>query len=235
MTSSNQSEVPLRGGWVTCGVVRVDDTVRRPPTPNSEFVQLLLQHLAARGFEGAPASLGMDERMRDVFDFIDGYVPVDLVYYDDQTLVHAACLIRRFHDLGAELVSAPAATAVGIETICHNDLSPCNFVFRSGVPVSLIDFDAAAPGSRAYDLGYAAWLWLDLGSPVIAAAEQRRRLLLFLEAYDFHDSDRIVAAVLRRQAILVAQGERLGGEAMTRWASICMKWTRENKDILTGT
>jgi len=41
--------------------------------------------------------------------------------------------------------------------------------------------------------------------------------------------------VLRRQAILVAQGERLGGEAMTRWASICMKWTRENKDILTGT
>ena len=49
--------------------------------------------------------------------------------------MHAkARLIRRFHDLSAQLVATPAAAAVGVEVICHNDLSPCNFVFRADVP-----------------------------------------------------------------------------------------------------
>ena len=90
-------------------------------------------------------------------------------------------MIRRYHDLSADLLASPRRR-VGIEVVCHNDLSPCNFVFRAGVPVAIIDFDAAAPGSRNWDLGYAAWLWLDLGSPEIAAVEQRRRLAVFLEA-----------------------------------------------------
>jgi hypothetical protein len=30
-------------------------------------------------------------------------------------------------------------------------------------------FDAAAPGSRAFDLRYAAWLWLDVDAPHYSA------------------------------------------------------------------
>ena len=226
---SDQEEIPLRGGRVTPGVVRIGHTVRRPPTANSEFVRLLLQHLAANGFGGAPAALGIDEQGRDVFAFIDGDVPADLGFYDDETLRKAAVLIRRFHDLSAELVAGPA---VGIEVICHNDLSPCNFVFRAGEPVALIDFDAAAPGSRAHDLGYAAWLWLDIGSSEIAIAEQRRRLALFLKAYGTDDCPHILAAMLTRQALLVEQGRRLGDEAMTSWAADCLEWTRRNEKLL---
>ena len=44
-----QDEVPLRGGRVTAGVVRVGETVRRPPTANSDFVKRLLRHLADQG------------------------------------------------------------------------------------------------------------------------------------------------------------------------------------------
>nr|BFE82330.1 hypothetical protein GCM10020093_049310 [Planobispora longispora] len=47
-------EIPLLGGDVTDGVVRVGDTVRRPTRPSTPSVHALLRHLEAAGFEGAP-------------------------------------------------------------------------------------------------------------------------------------------------------------------------------------
>ncbi len=227
--SGDQNEIPLPGGRVTQGVVRIGDTVHRPPTANSEFVRRLLLHLAARDFDGAPKSLGSDGQGRDVFAFIAGEVPPDLSFYDDATLRQAATLVRRFHDVSAGLV----ADSNG-DVVCHNDLSPCNFVFRAGVPVAIIDFDAAAPGPRAHDLGYAAWLWLDVGSPDISAAEQRRRLDLFLEAYGTGDRAGIVAAMRTRQAALIDEGRRLSDDAMMQWAADCLEWTTRNEAALTA-
>jgi hypothetical protein len=225
-----QDKVPLRGGRVTAGVVHVGETVRRPPTANSDFVKRLLRHLASKGFDAAPASLGTDECGRDVFAFIPGDVPADLASHHDGTLRQAAVLIRHYHDLSAELLATPAAA--GIEVVCHNDLSPCNFVFRAGVPVAIIDFDAAAPGSRNWDLGYAAWLWLDLGSPEIAAVEQRRRLGVFLDAYGTQETGPVLTATLERQRLLEAEGRRLGNGAMAEWAAGCLDWTRRNRGAL---
>ena len=90
----------------------------------------------------------------------------------------------------------------------------------------MIDLDAAAPGSRLHDLGYAAWLWLDLGSPAMTASEQKRRLAVIAESYGMYGPGSILAAALTRQAILVAQGQRIGDLAMTAWATECMEWTR---------
>ena len=227
-------EVPLGGGRTSHGVARVGGTVRRLPTPNSEFVRLLLRHLASRDFGSAPVSLGTDSAGRDVFSFVEGEVPANLEFHGDETLCHAARLIRRFHDLAAELVASPCAAAAGIETVCHNDLSPCNFVFREGVPVALIDFDAASPGSRLHDLGYAAWLWLDLGSPSVGVAEQARRLALFLAAYGGVRPGPVVAAVLARLANLAARGKGIGDKAMAGWAAGCLEWTSRSRSILIG-
>jgi aminoglycoside phosphotransferase (APT) family kinase protein len=224
----DQDEVPLRGGRVTAGVVRVGDTVRRPATANSDFVRRLLGYLATRHFDGAPAALGIDERGRDIFAFISGDVPADLGFHDDATLRQAAALIRRYHDLTAEFVAMSGAGAPGIEIVCHNDLSPCNFVFRQGVPVAIIDFDAAAHGSRNWDLGYAAWLWLDLGSPEIAAAEQRRRLALFLDGYGTGEVGPVLSKMLERQRVLEAEGVRVADIEMAKWAGACLDWTRRN-------
>jgi len=192
----------------------------------------LLAHLSKRGFEGAPRLLGTDEYGRDILTFIEGEVPADLSFHGDATLRAAARLIRRFHDLTAELVAPEAARPVWAEIVCHNDLSPCNFVFANCLPVAIIDFDAAAPGCRLHDLGYAAWLWLDLGSPDIAADEQKRRLAVFLDAYGNCDPGAVIRTVLKRQRMLVAEGARIGNSAMAQWASACMAWTRRHRDDL---
>jgi hypothetical protein len=56
-----EPEVPLAGGNVSAGVVRVGDTVRRPTGPWSPAVHALLVHLHEVGFDGAPRSMGFDE------------------------------------------------------------------------------------------------------------------------------------------------------------------------------
>ncbi len=224
-----EGEIPLDGGRVTKGVVRVGDTVRRPPTFNSPFVHKLLEHLAASGFDAAPRSEGCDELGRDVFTYIDGDVPRDLSWHGDDVLIRAARLIRRYHDATEGLVASPAARAVGLEVVCHNDLSPCNFVFRSGRPMAIIDFDTASPGPRLHDLGYAAWAWLDLGDDDIEPDLQRRRLTMFCRAYDANvDLARIVDLIALRQRILIAQGRRVGDVAMERRADDCLQWTIRN-------
>ncbi|WP_405867085.1 phosphotransferase [Streptomyces sp. NBC_01515] len=39
-----------------------------------------------------------------------------------------------------------------VEVICHGDFAPYNCVFTGEGAVGLIDFDAARPGPRAWDL-----------------------------------------------------------------------------------
>jgi hypothetical protein len=124
-------EVPLSGGRRTAEVVRVGDTVRRPSKPNSQLVRTLLMQLRDHGFDGAPRYLGSDGHGREVFSFLLGDVPSDLdPAIPDDTLAAAARLIRRFHDAtaGTELSGVS-------EVVCHNDLSPCNFVCREDKPV----------------------------------------------------------------------------------------------------
>lgn len=58
-SSESHPEIPLVGGDVTEGVVRVGDTVRRPVGSHSPLVHTLLRHLEEVGFPGAPRFLGI--------------------------------------------------------------------------------------------------------------------------------------------------------------------------------
>jgi aminoglycoside phosphotransferase (APT) family kinase protein len=91
-------------------------------------------------------------------------------------------------------------------------------VFRDGQPVALIDFDAAAPGSRAFDLGYAAWLWLDVGAQHYSADEQLGRQL-------FADTALARRYLVDRQRIVTAEAERFGKTGIGQWAATCHRWT----------
>ena len=220
-----REELLLTGGRITQGVARVGNTVRRPTGPHTPFVHSLLRHLEEVGFEGTPRVLGIDERGREILTFIEGYVPPDLATWSDGQLVRAAALIRHFHD-----ATAGSALAGAKEVVCHNDLSPCNTVFVKGMPAAFIDFDEAAPGTRSQDLGYAMWLFLDLGPDGADTRTQGRRIRMMCEAYGIgSEFDAISAIAHSQRATLKRSLSRLdsGGSASSvAYAQSSVEWIR---------
>jgi aminoglycoside phosphotransferase (APT) family kinase protein len=139
---------------MTAGVVRVDDTVRRPGSDASGFTAALLGLLAEQGFSAAPKYLGQDERGRDILTYLDGWVPARFQRWSDDQIAAAGALLRAFHD-----ATAGSALAGDSPVVCHHDAAPNNFVFDQDIPAAIIDFDLAAPGDPLEDVGYAAWTW----------------------------------------------------------------------------
>lgn len=193
------AEIPLSGGRMTSGVVRVGDTVRRPVGPRSPFVHALLKLLDERGVTVAPRLVGVDAAGREVLSYLEGWVPPNLegrCWRDDQ-IIAAAGVVRQVHD-----ATEGSTLADAFEVVCHGDLSPCNFVFVDGTPRYVIDFDAASPGTRRSDLAYMAWMWLigdEDGSEVPPLTSRLRQMRILLDAYELVDRHGFAEAIQERQ------------------------------------
>lgn len=165
MTPLPEPEIALNGGNVNTSVVRVGDTVRRHMSPSSPAVHRLLLHLEAKGFEGSPRYLGIDDKSREILSYIEGEVGVrPSLWEGDDALLAAAGLLRRYHDATADFPVEQSdewafAHPGRHEVICHNDFAPYNFVFDAGLPIAVIDYDLACPGPRLRDVAYAAY-WM---------------------------------------------------------------------------
>lgn len=144
-------EAQLRGGDVNV-VVRVGDTVRRPPQHATQLMRDVLVLLEERGFEAAPRWLGFDEQGRDVLSWIEGETFTERRELGDAQLAACARLLRRYHD-----AVAGSLLAGGEEVVSHGDFGFWNLVWRDGDPLALLDFDNAHPGPRAEDVGFALW------------------------------------------------------------------------------
>jgi len=199
-------EVPLLGGDVTEGVVRVGDTVRRPTGPHSPRVRLVLEHLASVGFTGCPRWLGTDERGRDMLTFVPGEVagrPWPAWVADDQRICSVARLVRAYDDAMAPLglpalatgdlaslplpPETPPLTPGPPELIGHLDVTPENVVFREGKAIALIDFDLARPATRVEEMCNVLLWWAPLmppadREPVVADVDAVRRAVLLVNA-----------------------------------------------------
>lgn len=66
------NEEILTGGNVAAEVVRIGSTVRKPALAHTAGVEAVLEHLAAKHFDGAPRTLGLDDRGRHVLEYIPG-------------------------------------------------------------------------------------------------------------------------------------------------------------------
>jgi hypothetical protein len=214
-------EIALTGGRATPGVVRVGDTVRRPLGAHSAFVHDVLGHLERQSVTDVPRFLGIDEQGRETLSFVPGTVPPELGGFEAAQWIAGARLLRRLHD-----ATAGCVLAGWNEVVCHGDTSPCNFVFRDGVPVGLIDFDRAHAGSREEDVGYAAWLWLDIGNDELDAEEQGAKLVDFVAAYDTRVRWDVCEIVLKAQHELVARPVLPAGAR--EWAQACIDWTERS-------
>ena len=161
-------EQPLRGGNSSADVVRVGDTVRRSAMPWSASIDALLLHLESVGYEASPRALGYDEQGRQVLSYVEGFVdpsPMDLGL---ARVREVGTRIREFHDAVRTFVPPDGAIwnvlipPDATEIICHHDLAPLNLV-RTTTTLTFIDWDGAGPGSRLWDLAYAAHGFVPMG------------------------------------------------------------------------
>jgi Ser/Thr protein kinase RdoA (MazF antagonist) len=181
--------------------------------------------LEARGFAGVPRWLGRDSAGREILSFIPGDVPSELGSFSADQIRGAARLLRGYHDATLDFEALGTS-----EIVCHGDASPCNCVFRDGLPYAFIDFDAAHAGDRRNDVGYAAWLWLDIGNDELDPIQQGRRLGQFFAAYYRSDFNDAILAVTDAQTEL---SQRDGTPAPTQeWARQCLQWSKNNRAAL---
>jgi Ser/Thr protein kinase RdoA (MazF antagonist) len=217
----SRDEEVLTGGNVAERVVRVGETVRKPVTPATPAVHALLDHLAAVGFEGAPRALGSDAAGRQVLEYVPGALAYELPEQTTSQLYRVGTLIRQLHD-AVETFTPPNGAGWDVvippdreDLICHNDLAPWNLVCDDERWV-FIDWDGAGPGSRLWDLAYAAHGFIPLSpdgdpgqdAPRLRALtdgyeptkQQRRELPALIEAHT-----RGMATLLRTSATTGAQ------------------------------
>jgi Ser/Thr protein kinase RdoA (MazF antagonist) len=181
VTGMDGMEEALTGGNVADAVVRVGATVRKPAVAATPAVHALLDHLARAGFDGAPRSLGRDELGRHVLEYVPGRMADTMAPMSDAELRRLGRLIRRFHDAVEDFQPPPDARWHVVippnrrDLVCHNDLAPWNLV-RDGDRWVFIDWDGAGPGSRLWDLAYAAHGFVPLharGDPAVDASRLR--------------------------------------------------------------
>jgi hypothetical protein len=189
-------------------------------------VDALLRHLNAVGYEGAPRSLGFDELGRHVVEYIPGDVPMPFLPSDHLVAARrVGALIRDFHDASADFVPpADAHWDVAVppdaqDLVIHHDLAPWNLVCGAKRWV-FIDWDGAGPGSRSWDLAYAAHGFVPLqpGTPVAAAAA---RLAALADGYRLDEEGRRrLADLLVRRIMsmydLLRDGHRSGDQPWAR-------------------
>lgn len=158
--------------------------------------------------------------------YIPGTVPRQLGGFHREQWLAAARLLRLFHD-----ATTDCELKGECEVVCHGDPTPTNYVLRDGMPFALIDFDGARPGKREEDVGYAAWMWLDIGEPELAPEKQGADLVDFVAAYDPDTTWNPLDAVRRAQNALVARIPSGVKWAIVKiWAQRCIAWTERNRE-----
>jgi hypothetical protein len=222
-----EAEVPLVGGNTTDGLVRVGNTVRRPPGPWSASVHHFLSHLKDVGYEGAPRSLGFDGQGRHVVEYVEGEVLMPFHVPDLSRALHrVGKLLRDFHDASAEYKPPDDAVWNVVippdrsELVVHHDAAPWNLVLGSSRWV-FIDWDTAAPGSRLWDLAYAAHGFIPL-APDTAPLTAGRLLASLADGYGLSEEHRVELAELLAPRVwsmyaLLEQGHK---NSVQPWAKL---------------
>ncbi|MGD0167285.1 MAG: phosphotransferase [Gaiellaceae bacterium] len=204
-------------------VIRRGNRLYRPARPWSRSVLRLLDYVRRAGFGGAPEPFGLDSGF-EVLGWIDGTVEdASGQKHDSDAIRAAARLLRSYHDATSGFNPSGLvwqfAAEEPAEVVLHGDAAPYNCVFRDGVPMAWIDFDAARPGPRLHDVAYSAYRFCLIREPLEPITEQdAERLLEFVDAYGLGDEERSrlagsMAARLRWLAALIRDRAAAGDDA----------------------
>ncbi len=200
-------ERELAGGNASGIVVRKGNTVRKPATAATKVVRRYLQYLEARDLR-VPRHFGLDSFGRQKLEFVDGVLAMDRPRLARAELGRVGQMVRELHDASAGFIwdagdefDSPIP-APGQELMCHNDLAPWNLVVGEADWV-FIDWDAAAPSTRLWDLAYAAQSFA-VNNPEAPPDAAAGDLQAFLRGYGPDDALRreLVPAMIERVAAM---------------------------------
>jgi len=199
MTEPDASpETTLVGGRST--VTQSGGVIFRAAAPWSATTMAVLRHLEQVGFAAAPRPIGtgFDAQGREMLSFVPGESPHPYAWSDEALPVLGA-MLRDLHSATASF--EPPADAVWRpwfgrtigtpRVIGHCDTGAWNIIARDGVPVALIDWEAAGPVDPMVELAQACWLNAllfddDLGESLgLGSVEARgRQARLLLDGYE---------------------------------------------------
>ncbi len=224
VTAADGPEEQLVGGRST--VTRQGDVVFRQAAPWSKTTMELLRHLEAVSYAHAPRVIGsgFDAQSREVLSFVEGESPHPYAW-DDAALPVLGAMLRDLHQATAGFVPDQPAVwrpwfgrSMGVPSVIgHCDTGAWNIIARDGLPVALIDWEAAGPVDPLIELAQACWLngllfdddlaeTLGLGS-VEARARQVR---LLLDGYELPPRQRVgFVGLMRDFAIACAANEAI--------------------------
>ena len=217
-------EHTLPGGNATDRVVRVGETVRKPWTAATPSVTAFVQTVRAAGAD-APEPLGQDEDGRSVQEFIHGTIATNQGPLSLDALKRVGSIVRTIHVASAQFAPPENAAweraipAPGSDLVCHNDLAPWNLII--GERWVFIDWDAAAPSTRLWDLAYAAQAFT-LNDPSQSPHAAARSLAAFVDGYQADKSTRIAlpAEMTRRTAAMRDLLKDAASTGREPWASM---------------
>ncbi|WP_084079348.1 phosphotransferase [Demequina sp. NBRC 110057] len=167
------------------------------PDPYTGALHALLIHLERVGFRGAPRSFGWDANGRHLVEWVSG-TRADHPDAPAEALDPARIgrFLRELHDALESFV--PPADAMwfdglpgpGGSIVIHQDIAPSNLVVAEDGRLVAIDWDAAAPGSRLWDLAHAVHAFAPLhgdGFDLVTSAIRMRDLV---DGYGLTQSER---------------------------------------------
>lgn len=186
--------------------VKIERFIRKPAQAWSNQIHAYLNFLGSAGSKGIPIPLGFDDNGNELLTYVKGKTcdyPLSEIVKSETTLISAANFLRDYHSISEKYVKEALFPIDGwmfpakrpVEIICHNDFAPYNICFSGSKVIGLIDFEAAIPGPKIWDVAYALYRFAPFTNPYNEDgfgnfADKCKRAKLFCDIYELNNVDR---------------------------------------------
>jgi thiamine kinase-like enzyme len=222
-----EEELILTGGRVTKGVVKKGKYVYRPCCINSDFVHNVLLWLEKKDKSISPHFIGINDDGKEIISFLNGYSPENLGDFGNTQLYEAGKIIKRLHNYLSDFLGC-----IEGQTVCHFDLSPCNFMFLDNIPYAVFDWDSAKIGDPKDDLAYAIWMWCDIGNNNYTVKTVNDKIKNMVQGYGINKFDLENRMLNQMNRVYDSVWEtEIQTKNVKQWIMGCKEWLIKNGEI----